>query len=81
VVTDRYLKAHFSFLEFTSDDQMREYFPCWSATHAHHDESNFCPVEHVFWAVMAFGNDNLALAEDDDEAEAEEATAGRRLYP
>lgn len=60
-------KAHFSFLEFTTDDQLDELFP----EHRLQDDPMWTGDNHVFWAMMYFGNCQLAEDEDNDDENAE----------
>lgn len=69
-------KAHFSFLEFTTDDQLDEFWP------DHRMQEYHGPLwqreSDVFWACMYFGNAELAEQEDNDDENAELALRAAR---
>lgn len=64
-MTQVFKKAHFSRLEWATEDLLDELWPEWRLDDAYLGN---CPV---FWACMQFGNGDLAEQEDNDDENAE----------
>jgi hypothetical protein len=58
-------REHCEFLELTTHRQLARYCPCWTIW-GHPKHSDHCGALDVFHAMLAVGNDRLALDEDED---------------